>query len=388
MRRKKFGQLSRFALAMAMICFLIFDTSMAGCFRRYLRRQSCAPVPACVTVCQPTVVYCEPVQCQPPVCCVPTDCCGSTITSGGPAIGHSDSSAGEIVGGSVVDSTDASTDEGVDAAPSVPTLADEGDVDSDTDGSAFSETDDAGAAGADSAADEGLSDDISPPDDFDTEPNVAAEEDDAAIFTDTTPDDADATGDDFGSDVDAFDDPATTDEMEEDPVVADPADDGFGDVADPATTDDDGIFDVDPIDDGADATDDGFLDEDPAIDTTEDDGFFDTDDATTPDEDSLDDIFDDGARVAPIKEGFREVKTVAARRSADLPYRLWTDNTGEYRTVGRLVQITRTHVKLLKDNGKHSTVSKTRLSKEDLAYAKEMERVIGVRDNFDAIALR
>ena len=121
-----------------------------------------------------------------------------------------------------------------------------------------------------------------------------------------------------------------------------------------------------------------------------DDGFddvLDGDDFGGDDAD-LDAIFDDGAKIERVRDGFREVIPVAARRSTDLPYRLWTDNTGEYRTVGRLVQITKTHVRMLKDNGKHSTVAKTRLSKADLKYAAEMESVLGLRDNFDAIALR
>ncbi|MFC1759786.1 SHD1 domain-containing protein, partial [Planctomycetota bacterium] len=70
------------------------------------------------------------------------------------------------------------------------------------------------------------------------------------------------------------------------------------------------------------------------------------------------------------------------------PYRLWTDDTGEYRTVGRLVQITETHVRMLKDNGKLSTVSKTRLSKADLKYTAQMESVLGTHDEFDVVALR
>ena len=48
--------------------------------------------------------------------------------------------------------------------------------------------------------------------------------------------------------------------------------------------------------------------------------------------------------------------------------RMWTDNTGSYKTRGRLVVIAKTHVRLLKDNGKYSTVPLERLSKADIDY--------------------
>jgi hypothetical protein len=48
--------------------------------------------------------------------------------------------------------------------------------------------------------------------------------------------------------------------------------------------------------------------------------------------------------------------------------RLWTDNTGNYRVTARLVSVTKTHVRLLKDTGKYTTVSFERLSRADLAF--------------------
>ncbi len=48
--------------------------------------------------------------------------------------------------------------------------------------------------------------------------------------------------------------------------------------------------------------------------------------------------------------------------------RVWTDNTGTYRTSGRLVVIAKTHIRILKDNGRHSTVPLHRLSRADLDY--------------------
>ncbi len=50
------------------------------------------------------------------------------------------------------------------------------------------------------------------------------------------------------------------------------------------------------------------------------------------------------------------------------PFRQWTDNTGYFQTVGRLVAIGRSHVRLLKDNGHHCTVPIHRLSQADARY--------------------
>jgi hypothetical protein len=53
--------------------------------------------------------------------------------------------------------------------------------------------------------------------------------------------------------------------------------------------------------------------------------------------------------------------------------RLWTDNTGKFSVSAQLVSFTATHVRLLKDTGKYTTVPMTRLSQSDLefvAYAR------------------
>jgi SLA1 homology domain 1, SHD1 len=49
-------------------------------------------------------------------------------------------------------------------------------------------------------------------------------------------------------------------------------------------------------------------------------------------------------------------------------FRTWTDNTGDYRVKGRLVMIYPDRIRLLKDNGKYSTVPYTRLSETDQDY--------------------
>ncbi len=53
------------------------------------------------------------------------------------------------------------------------------------------------------------------------------------------------------------------------------------------------------------------------------------------------------------------------------PMRRWTDNTGKYQVVGRLVMVSQTHVRILKDTGKYTTVPLTRLSQGDLAFVRD-----------------
>jgi hypothetical protein len=48
--------------------------------------------------------------------------------------------------------------------------------------------------------------------------------------------------------------------------------------------------------------------------------------------------------------------------------RVWVDNTGHYTTRGRLVAFLDGHVRLLKDNGRTSTVPLARLSENDLEF--------------------
>ena len=94
----------------------------------------------------------------------------------------------------------------------------------------------------------------------------------------------------------------------------------------------------------------------------------------------LDDLF--GAR--PAKP--MSTQTVATK-TEELPFRQWTDNTGQYKTLARLANVTETHVRLLKDNGRYSTVSKRRLSQDDLKYVEQTTEQFG-RDNFDQVARR
>jgi hypothetical protein len=50
--------------------------------------------------------------------------------------------------------------------------------------------------------------------------------------------------------------------------------------------------------------------------------------------------------------------------------RLWTDNTGKFRVRARLVVVGPAHVRLLKENGKFTTVPFSRLSQGDLAFVR------------------
>jgi hypothetical protein len=62
----------------------------------------------------------------------------------------------------------------------------------------------------------------------------------------------------------------------------------------------------------------------------------------------------EAAAVAPTTDGMR----------------VWTDSTGKYRINARLVSVSATSVRLLKDTGKYTTVPKTRLSAGDLAFVR------------------
>ena len=99
-------------------------------------------------------------------------------------------------------------------------------------------------------------------------------------------------------------------------------------------------------------------------------------DPAAEDEDS-DESFDDLFGFRLIEPAPPVTKSVATRVS-ELPMRAWTDNTGNYQTVGRLEKIGDTHVRLFKQNGRYSTVSLERLSQADLEYVAQMRERLGV----------
>ena len=159
-------------------------------------------------------------------------------------------------------------------------------------------------APAETTADEGFGD-FAPVDDASTE--FAAPEAAGDAGLDAAPDSSDDLGDMFGGADDAgFDTPPA-------------ADDGL-----PAG-------DALPADDGLD----GFLDDAGMPETPADDSG------------DLGDLFDASHR----------------------PHlRWWTDNTGQFRTEGRLVEVQDEAVRLLKTNGKFCTVPRSRLSAPDRNY--------------------
>ncbi len=60
--------------------------------------------------------------------------------------------------------------------------------------------------------------------------------------------------------------------------------------------------------------------------------------------------------------------TVVDTTAANEALRTWTDNTGRHQVRGRLMVVTATHIRLLKENGRFTTVPRERLSSEDLAF--------------------
>jgi hypothetical protein len=59
------------------------------------------------------------------------------------------------------------------------------------------------------------------------------------------------------------------------------------------------------------------------------------------------------------------------------PMRTWSDNTGKYKINGRLFLIMDGNVKLLKENGRFTTVPIRRLSEDDLRYVHEQAAAAG-----------
>ena len=80
--------------------------------------------------------------------------------------------------------------------------------------------------------------------------------------------------------------------------------------------------------------------------------------------DSLENLFNDNRQDRPVS------RRPATGGLASQELRRWTDNTGRYSCQGRLQQIRRATVRILKQNGRTTTVSLTRLSQIDLAFVR------------------
>jgi len=79
------------------------------------------------------------------------------------------------------------------------------------------------------------------------------------------------------------------------------------------------------------------------------------------------------APAAPAKPAVEDPFADPFKISAEgqLPVRTWNDNTGTFQVEGRLIAILPDHVRLLKTNGRTTTVPMRRLSEADATYVEE-----------------
>jgi hypothetical protein len=105
--------------------------------------------------------------------------------------------------------------------------------------------------------------------------------------------------------------------------------------------------------------------------------------AETPSEPAGDDLFGPPAETAPAEEApaeeapaeeeddlFGDAGTILRQPGglASVELRGWIDNTGAHSCRGRMIKMLDGKVQLLKDNGRTTTVSLSRLSEADLAF--------------------
>ncbi|WP_419189444.1 SHD1 domain-containing protein [Stieleria marina] len=69
-------------------------------------------------------------------------------------------------------------------------------------------------------------------------------------------------------------------------------------------------------------------------------------------------------------------RVVSINPLSETRVRTWIDNTGQFRTAGRLIEITATHVRLLKSNGRTCTVPVDRMCPADSAYVKSLRKQV------------
>ena len=175
-------------------------------------------------------------------------------------------------------------------------------------------------------------------------------------------DEAEPTEDLFGETTEsATEDP--TDEMPEPaPESSDDATDLFDEPADDLAP----AEDPQPAEDPAPAEESEPTGEDPAP-SDGSDSIFDLDlPDEQPEDGGLDDPF---GRVVPVTE------TPGGLDSNSL--RHWTDNTGSYTIRGRLIKLLNGKVKLVKENGRTTTVPLGRLSQSDLVFVRQQAGAVG-----------
>ena len=380
MRRLSIGRLIAVIFAVTVVLLFSIDTALAC---RFLWR------PRCYT----PVYYC------PPACEVITySSCGSEVVHGESVGMPSEVTASPVPAEPPqVESVDEPVESPLDDTPPMPDEFDDTPVE---------------------AADSIIDDSVLPgdePSDLDLPTDDGLPEDTTDAFSEPLPDESPAVdpevdeflpeddlglpaddfvpGDDLpGDDLPADDLPA--DDLPGDDLPADDLDDLFSET--PAVEGDDARVANNPEEEVDDLFEDVDIDEstDLPADTDVPDDLFPADDAEMLPEDDggaadddLDDLFSKAPEATEAETlGFREVdqvepaskvtKTVEQPQAAPL-FRVWTDNTGSYRTVGQLVKISDNHVRLLKDNGRFSTVPMRRLSDSDLAYVQRMAKQMG-----------
>ena len=246
----------------------------------------------------------------------------------------------------------------------VPDLPADGPADDDLYKDDLDATDDSESDlfGGSEFADDDMDDDIG--EDLDDD---IGEDIDENMFEETP--DADATmSEDEGLD-DLFgveEDPAPTEPAIEEPAGEYDLEDLFGGEEDLAPVDEAPPADAAAPGDEDDNLDDLFEsgDDEPA---SEDDGL----------SEDLDDLFSSRApagrtETRRTETGRTETLPVSfVQPENDLARREWTDNTGSFRTVGRLIRITGTEIRILKSNGNHCTVPLRRLSDADFEYVRQ-----------------
>jgi hypothetical protein len=87
----------------------------------------------------------------------------------------------------------------------------------------------------------------------------------------------------------------------------------------------------------------------------------------------FDELFGKADRQAPSGNVTVAAAKASVQSIASSEDRLWIDNSGSFSTQGRLIEITETHIRLLKSTGRTCTVAKSRLSASDAEYVRQLE---------------
>jgi hypothetical protein len=89
-----------------------------------------------------------------------------------------------------------------------------------------------------------------------------------------------------------------------------------------------------------------------------------------PENKELEDLFSD-PQPAPMSAVEKPAPAQVTEGTPASDMRTWTDNTGNFQIRGRLVVVGKTHVRILKETGKFTTVPFGRLSQADLAFVQQ-----------------